>query len=133
MISRNILALALVFGLVACSTPGELKANNPVPAIFQVKAGYQLVLKRLVDQNNECATGPMLPIGQGINDVQNYPDLRQATIVRGTSGFGTQTNQLIEIKETVSNETEVKLYQRFRLAKVGDLYERWANGGTGCE
>lgn len=130
---KTTLMFFLAVLLAACSTPGDLKAGNPEPAVFKVKAGYQLVLKRLVDQYAECAGGPILPIGQVINDVQNYADLRQATITRGASGFGTQTHQVIEIRETAPNETEVKLYQRFAVAKFGALYERWSNGGSGCE
>lgn len=132
---KTTIVLLLSVLLAACSTPGDLKSNNPEPAVFSVKAGYQTVLKRMVDQHRECAGGPLLPIGQLINDVQHYPDLRQATIVRGASGFGTQTHQVIEIRETAPNQTEVKLYQRWDglRAKLGALYERWANGGGGCE
>ena len=130
---KTTLILLLATLLTACSTPGDLKAGNPEPAVFKVKAGYQLVLKRIVDQHRECDGGPLLPVGQIINDVQNYPDLRTATIVRGASGFGTQTHQVIEIRQTVGDETEVKVFQRYRIAQAGVLYTRWANGGKGCE
>lgn len=76
---------------------------------------------------------PLLPIGQVINDVQHYPDLRMATIIRGASGFGTQTHQVFDIKETAQNTTEVTFRQRFALAKFAAFYERIANGGVGCE
>lgn len=122
----------VVFLLSACSTPSDLKRDYPSVS-FKVQAGYQLVLKRLVDNNQECTSGPILPIGQVINDVQHYPDLRTATIVRGASGFGSQTHQVFEIRETAPNETEVSFTQRFAISKFGAFYERVANGGKGCE
>jgi hypothetical protein len=73
-----------------------------------------------------------LPIGQVINEVQNYPDLRMATIVRGASGVGSQTHQVFEIKETAANTTVVSFTQRFAIQKFADFYERIANGATGC-
>lgn len=130
---KVVISLLLAACLVACSTPSELKANNPEPASFKVKAGYQTVLKRIVEQHRECDSSPLLPIGQVINDVQNYPDLRSATIVRGSSGIGTQTGQVIEIAETVPGESDVKVYQRSGIPRARALYERWANGGTGCD
>ena len=130
---RKILVImAAAFVLAACSTPADLRRNHP-PITFTVKANYQLVLKRLVDRNQECTSGPLLPIGQVINDVQHYPDLRAATIVRGASGFGSQTHQVFDIKETAPGETEVSFTQRFRIEAWAAYYERVANGGGGCE
>ena len=132
---RMTITIFLAALLAACSTPGDLKTNNPEPAVFNVKVGYQLVLKRFNEQRKECAPVVLVPIGQSINDVQNYPDLRMATIVSGASGIGTQTHQVIEISETAPNETEVRLYERWPglKAKHAVVYERWANGGKGCE
>lgn len=129
---RAIYLCACALLMAACSTPDDLRRDYP-PAVFKVQAGYQLVLKRLVEQYQECAAGPLLPIGQAINEVQNYPDLRTATIVRGASGFGSQTHQVFEVKETAPNETQVTFRQRFALAKWAAMYERWANGARGCE
>lgn len=127
---RLFLVLAVVL-LAACSTPNDLKRDYP-PVSFKVQSGYQLVLKRLVDQHQECTSGPLLPIGQVINDMQHYPDLRMATIVRGASGFGSQTHQVFEIRETAPNETTVSFTQRFAVAKFAAFYERVANGDKGC-
>lgn len=129
---KTIITLFLAALLAACSTPSDLKTNTP--SVFTVKTGYQLVLKRFNDQHMECAPLVLMPIGQLINDVQNYPDLRMATIVRGASGIGTQTHMVIEIRETAPNETEVKLYRGEPLqSKLAVVYERWANGGKGCD
>lgn len=128
---NSISALFAVLLLAGCSTPSDLKRDHP-PVTFKVKANYQLVLKRLVDRNQECTSGPVIPIGQVINDVQHYPDLRSATIVRGASGFGSQTHQVFEIKETAPGETEVQFTQRFRVEAWAAYYERVANGGDGC-
>ena len=130
---KNLFLTLAALALSACSTPADLKRNNPEAAVFTVNAGYQTVLKRIVDQHRECDMVPILPIGQAINDVQNYTDLRTAIITRGASGVGTQTHQVIEITETAPGKTEVKLFQRFRVAHWGKVYERWANGGTGCD
>lgn len=123
--------LFLLVLITGCSTPQDLKGGY-TPAEFKVKAGYQLVLKRFVDQHAECESGGLVLIGSVVNQVQNYPDLRFASITRGMTGIGTQIYQLIEIKEIAPNETEVKLYQRFTVAKFGLIYERWANGEKFC-
>lgn len=126
------LMLLLAAGVLAgCSTPGDLKAGNE-PAVFSVDVGYQQVLKRFVDQHRECDASPLLPLGTVINDVQNYSDMRMATITRGASGVGTQTHQVIELRETAPGRTEVKLYQRFRVAHFAEVYKGWASGGTTC-
>lgn len=111
--------------------PGDLKAGYE-PAVFTVNVGYQQVLKRFVDQHRECDLVPLLPLGTAINDVQNYSDMRMAVITRGASGVGTQTHQVIELRETAPGQTEVKLYQRFRVAHFGEVYKGWALGGTAC-
>lgn len=128
---KQLSILALAAALTGCSTPGDLKRDYP-PVTFKADAGYQLVLKRLVDRHQECAMAPLLPLGQVINDVQNYPDLRSATIIRGASGIGSQTNQVFEIRETGPNQTEVSFTQRFRVEHFAAYYERVANGGAGC-
>lgn len=128
----KLLSFVIVLLLAGCSTPEDLKRDYQ-PYDFKVNAGYQLVLKRLVERYRECAASPLLPIGQVINDVQNYPDLRSATIVRGASGFGTQTHQVFDIRETGPGRTEVRFTQRFAVAKFGALYEKWANGEGGCD
>jgi len=131
---KKMFALAAVVAavlVVGCSTPADLKADR-APAVFTVPVGYQLVLKRLVEQHQLCAMVPLLPIGQMINDVQNYPDLRMATITRGASGIGTQTHQVLELREVGAGQTEVKLYQRFAPEKFAKAYERNALGENVC-
>ena len=128
MVALVAVAVAVLAG---CSTPADLKADR-APTVFTVPVGYQLVLKRLVEQHQVCAMVPLIPIGQVINDVQNYPDLRMATITRGASGIGTQTTQVLELREVGAGQTEVKLYQRFAPEKFAKAYERNALGENVC-
>jgi hypothetical protein len=129
-------ALALAFSaavLVGCATsPQGMRSDDEAKRVFTVAAPYQLVLKRLVENHAECASGPLLPIGQVINDVQNYPDLRSATIVRGASGFGTQTHQVFDIRELTGNKTEVSFWMKIRTDHWAHEYQRIAEGGKGC-
>ena len=126
-----------VIGLAAlasgCATsPQGMREDLASRRVFTVQEGYQLVLKRLVDNHQKCAMGPLLPIGQVINDVQNYPDLRMATIVRGASGFGSQTHQVFDIKETAPNRTEVSFWMKMRTDHWAREYQRVAEGSTSC-
>lgn len=119
--------------LAGCaSSPQGLRADSEAKRTFLVDASYQLVLKRLVDNHAECTSGPLLPIGQVVNDVQNYPDLRSATIVRGAMGFGTQIHQVLDIKETAPGQTEVAFWMKLRTDYWANFYRSIAQGGSGC-
>jgi hypothetical protein len=130
---KYVIAACVLAALGGCATsPQGMRSDESARRVFLVGANYQLVLKRLVENHAECASGPLLPIGQVINDVQNYPDLRAATIVRGASGFGTQTHQVFDIKETGPNQTEVSFWMKMRTDHWAREYQRIAEGGKGC-
>jgi hypothetical protein len=98
---------------------------------FEVNQPYQLTLKRIVDADQECTSGPLLPVGQVINDVQHYPDLREAKIVQGASGFGKQIYRVIAISE-VDGKSKVTLYAKMRRDDQLKILQRWASGDKTC-
>ncbi|WP_208800379.1 hypothetical protein ACCQ13_14840 [Xanthomonas sp. NCPPB 1638] len=125
-----LLAAAVISG---CATSPKGLEKPEFSSTFTVDAPYQLVLKRIVEADRECRPTQLVPIGQVINDVHNYPDLREAKIVQGASGVGTQIYVVISIKELQSNHSEVTLYARTARAKQSARLQRWAEGGGGCE
>lgn len=123
----------MVLLLSACaSTPGGLKDDPAALRSFEVQAGYQTVLRRLVEHNAECSGAPLLPIGQVIFDVQNYTDLKVATITQGASGFGTQIYLVMEMTETSPGVTTVKLWSKGPADRIAKVAKRVADGGKGC-
>lgn len=125
-------ALVVIFGGCA-STPGGLRSDASATRVAVIDSGYQLVLKRLVDWSDECTASPVLPLGQVIDQVRDYPDLRQATIVRGASGVGTQIYLVIDLQEIEPAKTEMKVYSRAAPDRQMARHRRVANGGTGCD
>lgn len=90
-----------------------------------------MALKRIVDYNEECVTGSFVPKGgDGINEVHNYPDLRTATITRGTATFLPDILQIIELREPSLGKTEVIFFGKFRTDKAAATFERVASGMT---
>ena len=55
-------ALAVILGGCA-STPGALRSDAGATRVVVIDAGYQMVLKRLVDWSDECTPSPVLPLG----------------------------------------------------------------------
>lgn len=129
MIRSFVIAVAALLSACA-STPGALERPENASA-FTVDQPYQLTLKRLVEAEQNCRKMQLAPIGQQINDVQHYPDLREARIVQGASGVGTQIYSVIHVREK-GDGSEVTLYTKtardFRL----DRLRRWASGETAC-
>lgn len=129
-IALSCAALAMVTG---CATsPGNMKSNEN-KASATVSVPYQLALKRIVDNDRECMPTQLLPVGQVINDVQNYPDLRMGSITKGSSGIGTQIYQVIEVREVDPASSEIVLFTKSRRDQLLTRLTRWANGGSGCE
>ncbi len=123
---------ALLF-LTGCAlTPDAMRSDESALKSFNVAQGYQVVLKRLVDQNEKCRIAPLIPLGTVIYDVRNYPDLRVASIVAGASGFGTQIYMVIDLSEPKPGQTLVKVWSKTATEKVGIAAERVANGDLSC-
>lgn len=126
-------ALCTMVALGACATsPANLKQPEYRSSV-QVPLPYQLALKRIVDGDRECAPVQLVPIGQVINDVQNYPDLRMGTITKGSSGVGTQIYQVIEVHEIDAGSAEIILFTKTNRDKLLGRLERWSTGDTGCK
>jgi len=127
-------ALALTLGLTGCATsPGGMREDADARRTVQLDLPYQLVLKRIVDRFDECTPAPMLPIGSAINNVSHYPDLRQASIVRGGEGIGRQIVEVIDIRETAPGHTELVVFRKVRADAVAAMRRRWAEGGMSCD
>lgn len=126
---------ALCVGLIGCAvSPSEMRADPEAKRTFTVQAGYQMVLKRIEDYNSECNTVVAIPMGgDGINEVRNYSDLRQATITRGVAAIVPNIYQVIDMKETAPGTTEVTVYAKARLERVAFVFEQVARGANkGC-
>lgn len=133
MTKQALMAWAMAAVLAGCaSTPGGMRTDADAKRVAMVEANYQLVLKRLVDHWAECGPQPVLPIGQAINDVQHYPDLRQASIVRGGQGFGTQILHVIDLRETAPGRTEMVTYTKVATDTFAARMMRVAGGASGC-
>jgi hypothetical protein len=130
---KRIAAACGLIALTACATtPGGLERPEYATA-FEVAIPYQLALKNIVDADRECQQGPLLPIGQVIDDVQNYPDLGEAKIVKGSSGFGTQIYQVITVKAHGDSSAEVTLFSKAHREKFAARLKRWAGGDKNCD
>lgn len=97
-----------------------------------MNAGYQVVLKRYVDHHQRCDGAPLVPLGQLINEVSNYPDLRLASIVRGAQGIGRQIYTVIEISETAPGVSKIELWSKIRPDDWARHYKNVAEGSDSC-
>ncbi|MBV6781627.1 hypothetical protein KWH04_13395 [Xanthomonas campestris pv. trichodesmae] len=129
---KKIACIALLILSGCASSPKGLEKPE-FASSFVVEIPYQLALKRIVEADGECRPKPLVPVGQTINDVQNYPDLREAKIVQGASGVGTQIYTVITIKEVENGRTEVTLYAKATRERQADRLKRWVDGGSGCK
>ena len=129
--SMMIAALALSG---CASTPGGLQKPE-YATTFTIDAGYQQVLKNIADGTRECPPFQMLPIGQQINDVQHYPDLREGKITLGSSGIGTQIIQVIEVRESQPGKAQVTVYTKAAASRATYVAnaKRWASGDFLCK
>lgn len=132
-IGSNFCVLAIFVFLTGCaSTPQGLKDDQEAKRAFVVPENYQLVLKRIVEQNQECRAQPLLPIGQVIFDVQHYPDLKEATISSGASGFGTQIYEVINIQGLPNGGASVTTWSKIRTDEFSRRIAKIAAGEKGC-
>ncbi|PPU32126.1 hypothetical protein XspCFBP7912_13195 [Xanthomonas sp. CFBP 7912] len=101
---------------------------------FTVEQPYQLTLKNILAGDQECRPIQLLPVGQQINDVQNFPDLREARIIQGASGVGRQIYDVIVIKE-LDGKSVVTHYRKGEgtRRKFVTRTERWAHGSKSCD
>lgn len=129
---KKIACMALLV-LGGCATSPKGLEKPELASSFFVDIPYQLALKRIVEADGECRRGPLVPVGQTINDVQNYPDLREAKIVQGASGVGTQIYTVIAIKEVEPGRTQVTLYAKATRERLAARLKSWAEGGSGCK
>lgn len=127
---RPILLMAVL--LAGCATSPKGLERPEYASVFTVDQGYQLTLKRIVAATEECRPVQLLPVGQLINDVQNYNDLKEARIVQGASGVGTQIYKVIALKE-VEGVTTVTLYTKARAGEALASLKKWAAGSTECK
>lgn len=131
--SMNKTVALAVIALAGCAgTPAGL-AQPENAASFTVDAGYQEVLRNIAAGTRECGPKQLVPIGQQINDVQHYPDLREGKITLGASGVGTQIYQVIDVRER-DGITGVTVYAKG--AKARETFstnaKRWASGDLAC-
>lgn len=129
---RTALALCALVCAGCASTPGGMRGDPDAKRVMVIEAGYQVVLKRLVDWNAECVGGPVAPIGQVINDVQHYPDMRTASIVRGAMGVGTQIFEVIDLREISPGRTEMTFYAKASTDTRAAAKRRIAEGAGRC-
>lgn len=127
------IVLFVVALLAGCaSSPQALKAEPDSHRTFLVDGSYQTVLKRVVDHHQACDTAPFLPIGAVINQVNHYPDLRFASIVRGAEGVGRQIVSVIEIKQERPEVARIDLWAIARPDAFMERYKKVAAGAPGC-
>lgn len=129
---KPIIAILAALFLAGCATSPQGLEHPDYANTFHVDQGYQQTLKNIVDADTECRRGPLLPLGQTINDVQHYPDLREAKIVQGAQGVGRQIYRVVTIRES-GDGTEVTVYTKQAPEKFTAQFERWANGSRDCD
>lgn len=128
----RILIIAAVALLAGCSSTPQGLQQPEFATTFTVDQPYQLTLKNIVAGDNACRSGPLLPVGQVINDVEHYPDLREAKIVQGASGVGRQIYRVITISEPVVGQSQVTVYAKHYGEKIAGQYQTWATGSADC-
>lgn len=129
---RTALALCALVCAGCATTPGGMRGDPEAKRVMIIEVGYQTALKRLVDWQAECVMGPLVPIGQVINDVQHYSDIRSASIVRGAMGIGTQITEVIDLREIAPGRTEMTFYAKASLDKRAAAQRRIAEGDSRC-
>ena len=129
---KKLVVIAIAVAISGCATSPQGLEKPEYANTFTLDQGYQLTLKNIVDGDEECRRGPLLPIGQVINDVHNYPDLREAKIVQGASGVGRQIYRVITIRD-VDGRSEVTVYAKNHGAKIAEQYSSWARGDRACK
>ena len=127
---------AFIFALLALagctSTPDGLRSDDSAKRSIVVDMPYQLALKKIVDHHHRCDAAPLLPIGQVINDVQHYPDLKLANIVRGAQGVGRQIYLVIDIESAGDGRSKVSLWSKLALDRLHEKYRGVLSGAGGC-
>lgn len=127
----GVLILALL--VTGCaSTPQGLKDDSEAKRSFTVEENYQAVLKRLVENRQECRHQPLLPLGQVILDVHHYPDLKEGSIVEGASGMGTQIYVVITVKGDDKNHATVTTWTKIRTDEFSERMKRVVKGEHLC-
>jgi len=130
--TKHAFILALVALTGCASSPDDLRSDASVKRLIVVDMPYQLALKKIVDHHQRCDVGPLLPIGQVINDVQHYPDLKLANIVRGAQGIGRQIHLVIDIEATDDGGSKVILWSKFPIDRLHKRYRSVLSGAEGC-
>lgn len=128
----RILMIAAVALLAGCSSTPQGLQQPEFATTFTVDQPYQLTLKNIVAGDNACRSNSLVPLGQVINDVEHYPDLREAKIVQGASGVGRQIYRVTTISEPAAGQSLVTIYSRTMRDKLTDQYRTWATGSTDC-
>ena len=129
--NRILIAVIVALTLAGCAyTPAGMEQPQNAHT-FTVDQPYQLTLKNIVEADQGCQDLQLVPIGQRINDVQHYPDLREAKITQGASGIGRQIYQVIHVRE-VGEGTEVTLYIKLHARARLEQLQRWALGDKEC-
>lgn len=127
------LCLLLCLLLLGCAgTPEALRSDVGARRVYVLPVGYQQALKNLVDQHQNCEGGPFIPLGQVVNEVSHYPDLRRASIVRGAMGFGRQIHLVIDLSEPGPGRTRMEIYALIGLDNFARQAERVAMGNLAC-
>ena len=103
------LVLCALLAACAATTPDELRAKPAVKKVLVLDENYQVVLKRLVKWDQECRGKPIVLIGHLYNDVEHYPDLRQATIARRSRRWD-NVMEAVDLLEIAPGKTEMTVY-----------------------
>ena len=132
--TKNFLFLAgLSLLITGCATtPQGLREDARAMRTFEVAENYQLVLKRIIEQHQQCKSQPLLPIGQSIFDVQHYSNLKEANIHIGASGFGTQIYSAIEILGSSNDHTKVTTWNKIIPSEFSKKMQQVAQGDPSC-
>lgn len=130
----SIFVATVAMVLAGCaSSPQGMRDDPEAKRSGIIKVNYQVALKRLNNWYRECVWGPLLPIGQSINEIVHLPELREASIVRGSSGFGTQITAVIELRGIDDQTTELTTYKKEAFkGKFFDQQRNIAEGDDRC-
>lgn len=126
----GLLAASSIFG--CASTPQGLKDDLDAKRSFSINGNYQAILKRLIENRQECRPQPLVPLGQIIQDVHHYPDLREGTIIEGASGFGTQIYLVIVVKGDGQDKATVTTWTKIKPDEFSEKIKKVVNGEHHC-